>query len=246
MYTKPRGNCATCGSEISPGAKHCAEHSARGGHTPEQRDKHALCGAKKKNGEPCRAFSGQNTDHFGIGPCWVHGGATSGHRKHAVTLEAKARMIKLGAPLDEREAQPHRVLLNLLRATAGHVAWLHAEIGQLEDVGTHEAQVLLRMYDDERDRAARIAKACSEAGVEEAQVRMTQREANELVFFLEAVFEDLPLSSGQRAAAGPAIRKRLPLLSGGEPDSSHDGRISEALAQDGPPAEWFEAPADAA
>jgi hypothetical protein len=216
------------------------------GHTPEQRDAHPLCNAMTKRGVRCRAFAGQSTDHPGVGPCKFHGGSTSAHRKHAVTLEAKQRMIKLGAPLDEREAQPHRVLLNLLRATAGHVAWLHSEIGQLEDLGTHEARVLLRMYDDERDRAARIAKACSEAGVEEAEVRMAQSQADLLVRFLTAVFEDLRLSDGQRAAAGPAMRKRLPLLSGGEPDPSHDGQISEALAQDGPPIEWFGAPTDAA
>lgn len=242
MKKRERGTCATCSRSISPGARLCAEH-AHAGITPEQRDKHKLCGAKKKDGSTCRAFAGQSTDHFGVGPCKYHGGSTSAHRKNALVREAKQRMLTLGEPLDEREAQPHRVLLNLLRATAGHVAWLHTEIAELQDLGTREAEVMLRLYDAERDRATRIAKACSEAGVEEAQILLVQREATLVAQFMEAVFEDLRLTAGQRAAAGPAMRKHLAMLEGGAPDSSQDGRIAAALAADGPPSEWFTADA---
>src|SRR3954452_20143301 len=116
-------------------------------HTSDQRDSLAtpLCGASKKDGSQCRAFAGQGTDHLGVGPCKYHGGSTTSHKKHAVVLEAKQRMVKLGHPV--QAIAPGQALLGLLRASAGHVVWISEEIQALEDLGTHEAEVLLRMYD---------------------------------------------------------------------------------------------------
>ena len=35
----------------------------------QQRERHAFCGAKKKNGELCRNYAGLGTDHVGVGQC---------------------------------------------------------------------------------------------------------------------------------------------------------------------------------
>jgi hypothetical protein len=48
-------------------------------HTKEQRDLHDLCGAKRKNGELCRKFAGEGTDHFGVGHCKYHFGNARNH-----------------------------------------------------------------------------------------------------------------------------------------------------------------------
>src|SRR5690348_8245831 len=100
------------------------------GHTPEQREGHPLCAAKKKDGTRCRAFAGQGTDHPGVGQCKFHGGATPNGRKHALALEAKQRMVAMSVPVDD--AQPHLILLKELTVSAGHVGWLREEIGTLE------------------------------------------------------------------------------------------------------------------
>lgn len=178
-------------------------------HTTEQRDnlKVGLCGAKKKNGELCRAFKGQGTDHKGIGSCKNHGGATPSAKKHALTVQAKQRMVKLGAPIDG--LQPKAALLGMLRATAGHFAWLHHEIGGMEDLENREAAVLIRMYDSERDRLTRIAKACSEVGVEEAVIRIHEQEAGLYSAAVEAAFVKLGLPDAKRREFHLAIAEAL-------------------------------------
>ncbi len=210
MYKRPRGKCAECRAEISPGAQRCAHHST-GGHTPEQRDGHALCGAKKKDGSSCRAFAGQATDHLGVGPCKFHGGATSSHRKHAVALEAKKRLVTLGQPLDR--IAPAEALLGLLRATAGHVNWLRENIMELDDLGSHQAAVLLHMYDDERDRLVRISEAATRAGASAEEVRVQQAQARQLVDVVRAAAQDAGLTSRQQQALGVALRKHVASLS---------------------------------
>ena len=96
-------------------------------HTSEQRGnlRTPLCGAKKKNGELCRNFAGEGTEHKGIGTCKFHGGATGTHQKHAQLVEGKRQMVTMGLPI---EVQPHEALLNLLWLSAGHVAWLAKQV----------------------------------------------------------------------------------------------------------------------
>ena len=62
-------------------------------HTSEQRDRHALCGARKKNGDLCRKFAGEGTDHFGAGRCKYHLGNSKNHRVNAVKQEAVKRSV---------------------------------------------------------------------------------------------------------------------------------------------------------
>jgi hypothetical protein len=144
-------------------------------HTQDQRSAKSLCGAKKRNADVCRAFAGQGTDHPGTGRCKFHGGSTPSHRSNAVAIEAKRQMVKLGAPIPDIE--PHVALLGVLRATAGHVAWLNREVAGLEDLSSHESRVIVQLYDNERDRLARYAKACSDVGVNEHEIKIQQREA---------------------------------------------------------------------
>jgi hypothetical protein len=195
--------------------------------TREQRDEHALCGARKKNGEPCRKFAGEGTDHLGVGRCKYHGGATSSHRKHAVELEARARMVKFGTPLTD--AQPHQVLLGMLRASAGHVGWLHQEIAALDDLGTHEAEVLLRVYGEERDRATRIAESCSKAGVEQAEIRFAQMQARSIVSAIRSAAGEVGLRPTQLNALGTAMRKHLAAASGDDEAAEREDEMQHRL-----------------
>jgi hypothetical protein len=178
--------------------------------TREQRDKFPLCAAKKKpsrGGGTCRLFAGQGTDHPGVGRCKWHGGATKNHKSHAVAVEAKRRMVKLGVPIEEVTAPA--ALMGLLRATCGHVGWLHAQVGEVQDLSDHEAQVLVRLYDNERDRLVRISEACIRAGVAEAEVRVMQAQVAVLGQALKKACGKAGLSVEQQRRLGAALRDEL-------------------------------------
>ncbi len=177
------------------------------GYSSEERDKLStpLCGARKKDGSLCRAFAGQGTAHLGVGVCKYHGGSTGAHRKHAVGLEAKRRMIKLGLPLDRIE--PGEALAGLLRATAGHVNWLREEIMELNDLATGEAAVLLRMYDDERDRLTRISEAALRSGVSAEEVRLAESRARLMIDLIRTAAKEAGFNDKQVRALGTALHK---------------------------------------
>lgn len=66
--------------------------------TPEQRSMHDLCGAKKKNGELCRAYAGQGTDHPGVGRCKFHLGNAPNLKKHAAKQQEADRRVRRSDP----------------------------------------------------------------------------------------------------------------------------------------------------
>lgn len=72
--------------------------------TRDERSKQDLCGAKRRNGEPCRLFAGQGTSHKGTGACKHHGGSTQNHNKRAIKQELTQRMVQeatMGEPVEE-------------------------------------------------------------------------------------------------------------------------------------------------
>lgn len=178
-------------------------------HTSEERDhlKTPLCGAKKKNGEICRAFAGQGTDHKGVGRCKNHGGSTPSHRSNAIVVEAKQRMVKLGEPIPG--IAPHEALLAVLRASAGHVAWLHREVAGLDDLSSQESRVIVALYDTERDRLTRVAKACSEVGVQDHEIRIHEREAAIFATAVDTAATQLGMANEQRRKLHEAIAEAL-------------------------------------
>jgi hypothetical protein len=117
-------------------------------------------------------------------------------------------MVKLGVAID---LEPHEALLMMLHLASGHVAWLREEIGGLSDLGSFEAQVLVSLYAEERDRVARVAKACLDAGVAERTVRAAERWGRELADLLRAIFYDpeLQLTDVQRASLPVLLRRHL-------------------------------------
>lgn len=183
-------------------------------HTPKQRDGMNLCGAKKKNGETCRAFAGQGTEHPGVGCCKFHLGNTKRHNTHAARKEALAKWAersKFGEPL---EVGPAEALLGVLHLSAGHLSWIRAELAAIKDKRTQEAQVLMRLWDEERDRIARISKAALDVGVAEAQIALAERYGEQLAQLLRGIFfdGDLGLTAVQRALLPDVLRRHLGLF----------------------------------
>lgn len=182
-------------------------------HTPEQRDRMDLCGARKKSGDKCRAFAGQGTNHPGIGRCKFHLGNTKTHEASAIIHEARRGMVTFGQAV---EIEPTEALLGVLHLSAGHLNWIREELAASEDKSTFDAQVLLRMWDDERDRIARISKAALDAGVDERQIRIVERYGEQLGSVLRAVFydESLGLTEAQRLRLPDILRHHLSGLEG--------------------------------
>lgn len=181
--------------------------------TPDERSEYPLCGAKKKNGDSCRAFAGQGTDHPGIGRCSFHLGNTASHRAAATKEEAK-RAVMMGEPIEVAPAQALQAMLNL---SAGALAWLKAMVANLdpEDLEKPEGRVLINMYNEERDRMTRVAKVCADSGLGERQMRLAEYQTEMIGEFLEKVMARVGLTKEQRKLLGPAIRAELPALNQG-------------------------------
>jgi len=160
-----------------------------------------------KRGVRCRAFAGQGTDHLGVGTCKYHGGATPAAKKHAINLEAKARLVKLGQPLTHTSAP--EALDGLLRTTAGAVEWLRQEIMELDDLGTNEAAVLLRMHDDERALLLRITEVALKNGLDEAKILIEKRRAQATVEAIQSAAKEAAMTEHQRQMFGAALRRNL-------------------------------------
>jgi hypothetical protein len=141
------------------------------GRTKEQNDQLPLCGAKKKNGKPCRALAGMGTSHPGLGTCRHHFGNAPNHIKHAIKEEAKKHATSFGEP---KRVMPGEALLEMLWTAYGQVHWLQGEIAKQKDLTAFEARVLVQAHAEERDRVAKIAATALAAGVQERQIRLAE------------------------------------------------------------------------
>jgi len=187
------------------------------------------CGATNRQGQPCDLKAGWGTDHVGTGNCRKHGGNTPNGRRSAEKQIAREAVQTLGLP---REIDPHDALLEEVYRTAGHVAWLgevvagiereslvHGVVKTVQDArgGSVEMRaavnVWVRLYQDERDRLVRVAKAAVDAGVAERQVEIAEGQARQLARVVTAVLTDLG-----HDPADDEVRRvvRLRLLEGGQ------------------------------
>jgi len=183
--------------------------------TSDERSNHPLCGAKRKSGEECRAFAGQGTDHLGIGRCKYHGGSTPSHKNNAAKVEAERKMVTMGAPTN---VTPAAALMGILRATAGHVAWLATEVGGLSKLEGPDAANLTKLYAEERDRLTRVAAACLAAGIGKAEVELAEAQTEAVAKAINAAMSHVGgLSSRQKQQFGQALRRELAGLSAPDP-----------------------------
>jgi hypothetical protein len=181
-------------------------------HTSKQRDGMRLCGAKKKNGQTCRAFAGQGTTHPGVGRCKFHFGNTKNHSVHAAKVEAQELAAEYIAQFGEsHEVDPATALLGVLHLSAGHLNWIRTELANLADKDSLKGQALMRLWDEERDRIARISKMALDVGVAAKQVELAQKYGEQLAALLQAVFYDptLGLTKAQQSRLPDVLRSHL-------------------------------------
>lgn len=180
------------------------------------------CGAKGRNGTPCKRPAGTGTDHVGIGYCKHHGGSTPTHIKAANKQKAEIAVATYGLP---REIDPHAALIEELHRTAGHVAWLSDMIGQFErdkdliqtsfsEHGSVDSPaVWVEMYDRERRHFASVAKTCISVGIEERRVRLAEQQGELMAQVIRGIFTDLDIPITEEVQS--VVRRNLTVIQGG-------------------------------
>lgn len=176
-----------------------------------------ICGAKRSDGQICCQIAGWGTLHKGEGACKNHGGGTQNHLIKAVREEAVVKNIMYGGPID---IDPDTAVLQELCRTAGHVAFLHAQIQADVDepgklftvtaVGVSK-NPWLGLYQQEREHLVKVAKAAKDMGIAERQVTLAENQGRMIAMVISNVMSDpiLNLSPQQRIDAKSIIRKHL-------------------------------------
>ena len=175
--------------------------------TVKQRQDHGnLCGAQKRSGGTCRNFAGQNTNHLGIGACWLHGGRMKSSRKKGAVVKVERELTMLD-PIDG-DINPVEVMIELLRVSIARARWLNRKLTALDpdDLYELEGQVLAKFDGDERDRGARAAKYCLEAGVPEFRVQLEQGQVDIMVQMIKLALVRIGAPAHYASALGAALR----------------------------------------
>lgn len=191
-------------------------------------DTKTICGAKRRDGGLC-----QKPPLIGATRCKIHnGGSEIGGKKWQTRMAEKAVAL-YGIAVD---TSPTEALLDEVRRTAGHVAWLGRKISELgeddlvEGVTTieynadgdrvsHKTKVApsiwLDLYQRERRHLVNVAAAAIRANVDERYVRMAERQGELIAGAIEAVLGRLGLSEEQLAVAPMVVQQELLALTSG-------------------------------
>lgn len=189
------------------------------------------CGAAKRQGDgsPCKKPAGWGTDHPGSGKCRLHGGKTKTHRVAGVEAKAAAAVRTYGLP---RDVSPTEALLEEVRYTAGHVAWLRERVQELEqqDViwgvtervtkgageypGVDEteaatAHAWVELYYRERAHLVSVTKAAITAGIEERRVRLAESQGALIADVIKRILGRLNLSPKQQGMVPDVVPEEL-------------------------------------
>jgi hypothetical protein len=192
------------------------------------------CHARRKSGGVCHRPAGWGTSHPGAGTCKLHLGSTADHTKYAQGQQARELVKTYGLPID---ISPTEALLEEVRWTAGHVAWLRQRVQETEQqqltVGVAEQRidpgggktvkiktapnVWLDLYAAERRHLVDVCAAALRAGIEERQIRLAERHGQLMEVFIRGVLADLLLTPAQEALVPTVVPRRLRELIAGGP-----------------------------
>lgn len=186
------------------------------------------CRGHKTNGDPCPnwAMRGQLV-------CHAHGGRSPQAKAAAQARQSEERareaVVMYGLP---RDISPTDALLEEVRYTAGHVAWLRERVAELEQndlvwgvtdetdkqasefPGTDTTRaakpnVWLQLYREERKHLLDVTKAAISVGIEERRVKLAEAQGAILNGVLRRIFARLDLSPAQSALLPLVVPEEL-------------------------------------
>ncbi|CAN5513848.1 hypothetical protein BH20ACT21_BH20ACT21_25190 [soil metagenome] len=175
------------------------------------------CRARRpRDGQPCQAWAIK-----GGTVCIKHGGAAKQVRVKAARNVVKEKIGQLLLKEFGDVADPLEVLVTQLTQAAFSAAAYGRMVAGLEQIyrennfGDHVPHVLISMWNEERDRAARFAKIALDSGVQERQVRVAQQQGALLAQVVQRMLEDpeFNLTASQRAAGRMVAARHLRALS---------------------------------
>lgn len=161
----------------------------------------------KKTGERCANWAAK-----GGNVCRFHGGnaphVKAARQRRVEEAKLTAAAVTLGLPL---EIDPAEALLQAVWEAAGNVAFYRELVQHLEHrwdemnkarengkrpllepdlFGVPAIHVVVGLYDQERDRLARYAKAAVDAGIAERRVQIAEQQGEQIANVFVLVLED--------------------------------------------------------
>lgn len=178
-------------------------------------------GKSKQSGQRCKRAASP-----GLDKCPMHSGLSKAERlKRAAEEQARKAVVIYGLP---RDISPTEALLEEVRYTAGHVAWLRERVHEIEqadlvwgttkvktggeDHGTTEEaapSIWLELYYRERKHLVDVTKAAIAAGIEERRVKLAEQQGALLVKVIRGILGDLGLSAEQQAKVQDVVPRHL-------------------------------------
>jgi len=186
------------------------------------------CGAKTRAGGLC-----QSPPCKGGKRCRMHGGAAPQTKRKAGQRIAEDKARRALETYGQRiDTDPITAILDEVCWTAGHVAWLRERVQEVEQaalvwgvtervnkgatefegIDVTEAAVpniWLTLYQKERQHLLAACKTAHSMGIEEARVRLAERQGDMIVQVLQKIFGDLQLSPDQAALVPQVVPARL-------------------------------------
>lgn len=140
-----------------------------------------------------------------------------------MVAEAYSNVMYYGAlvqalrPQLDGGAESRPVLVDEEGVMTVHPAYVGAGVAGRVDPENWKADphVLVRMYNEERDRLVRYCKLARDAGVDERMVRAAEQHGRVVVRLLDAVLDALELTEDQRAALPAAVAGALDVIEAG-------------------------------
>jgi hypothetical protein len=110
-----------------------------------------------------------------------------------------------------RGINPFVAILEEVRRTAGHVAWLGTKVAESPtDNDLLEGHLMwLKLYMNERDRLIKVSETAVRLGLEERVIKLEERKAEIMVRAFLASLEELGIPAEVLEAAPGVLRKNL-------------------------------------
>lgn len=169
--------------------------------------------------------------------CVKHGGGApqvqAAAKRRLQEMQAAAAAQTLGLPV---ETSPQQALLDEVQRAAGMVAYYGARVAEIaetdrsqlvwgrtreksggDDYGTtHEAapNIWLTLWNDERDRLARVSAVAIKAGIEERRVQLAEQHGALIADVIRRILSRLDLTAAQQTLVGEVVPQELRALAG--------------------------------
>jgi len=185
----------------------------------QQRNGRLICGARKKNNDPCASSPAP-----GATRCGRHGGNSPRAKAAAGKRVAEAELAQKVGTLGIREkypdVDPGQALLTEIQISHAHVQWLRAKVAEIEpneliwgttktesgigpqgpvDMTVQEAgfHTWYQLYTKEREHFAKLTTMALKAGIEARKIQLAERTGEMVAGAIQRILDGLQLTPDQ-------------------------------------------------